>query len=149
MWRGSYTCLQESSAAPTLPVVGDLAAAATFKLAEVGASDPTLSGNILVSGLVQTVKIGSKVENVYSYSGSGALTQTNAGIFAASGAVTAPTWDSNGDGTADNVVTFKTAASRLFTFPCFWRSISITSEPNSPVKITGSLRVAGAFTANG
>ena len=148
-WRGSYTTLQESSAAPSIPVVGDNAAAATFKLAEVGGSDPSLAGNILVSNLVQTVRMRDKVENVYTFSGSGNITQANGGIFAASGTIAAPIWDANSDGTPDNIITFKTASGRLWTGPAFWSSVSIVSEPSQPVKVTGRLRFAGALTAAG
>jgi hypothetical protein len=149
MWRGSFTTLQDSATAPTLPVVGDNAAAATFKLAEVGGSDPSLAGNILVSNYVQTVRMRDKVENQYTFSGSGNITQANGGMFASSGTIAAPIWDANSDGTPDNIITFKTASGRLWTGPAFWTSVSIVSEPSQPVKVTGRLRFAGALTAAG
>jgi len=148
-WGGTYTCLADNATALSMPSIG-AASAATFKLAEDGASDPTLTGNITTPRLVQTVKIGSESQAVYSFTGSGALTQAAGsalpGIFAASGAITKPTWDISGDGVPDNTCVLTVASGRTYSFPAFWTSLSMNFQTDQPVQISGTLRIADIVT---
>lgn len=148
-WGGTYTSLAKSDAGITMPTVG-AASAATFKLGEDGASDPTLSGSITAPRLVQTVKIGAESQAVYSFTGSGALTQAAGsalpGIFAASGAITKPTWDIAGNGVPDNNMVLTVASGRTYTFPAFWTNLSLNWQMDQPVQVSGTLRIAGDVT---
>ena len=149
MWNGTYTCKADNATALVMPTVG-VAAAATFKLAEDGASDPTLSGSITTPRLTQTVKIGAESIATYSFSGSGDLTQAAGtalpGIFAASGVIAKPTWDLNNDGTPDNTCILQVASGRTYTFPAFWTNVSLTWQMDQPVRVAGTLRIAGDVT---
>jgi len=148
-WGGTYTCKADNATALTMPTVG-AASSATFKLAEDGASDPSLAGNITTPRLTQTVKIGAESVAVYSFSGSGALTQSAGtalpGIFAASGAITKPSWDLDGDGVPDNTCLLTVASGRTYTFPAFWTNLSLTWQMDQPVQVSGTLRIAGDVT---
>ena len=148
-WGGTYTCKADNATALTMPTVG-AASAATFKLAEDGATDPSLAGDITTPRLVQTVKIGAESVAVYSFSGSGALTQAAGtalpGIFAASGAITKPSWDLNSDGTADNTCVLTVASGRTYSAPCFWTNLALTWQMDQPVQVSGTLRIAGDVT---
>lgn len=150
MWSGSWTCKADNATALTMPSVG-AAAAATFKFYEDGATDPSLSGNIGTPKMTQKVKVGDYSEVTYSFSGSGDLTQaagsTLPGLTAASGAITKPTWDINSDGTPDNTAVLTVATGRTYTFPAFWTKLSLSWKPDDVVRVTGTLRVAGAITA--
>jgi hypothetical protein len=149
-WGGTYTCKADNATALSMPTVG-AASAATFTLAEGGVTDPTLTGDITTPRLVQTVKIGAESVAVYSFSGSGALTQAAGtsvpGIFAASGAITKPSWDLTGtDGVPDNTCVLTVASGRTYTFPAFWTNLSLTWQMDQPVQVSGTLRIADTVT---
>lgn len=147
-WGGTYNCLAANATALSMPTVG-AAAAAEFKFTEDG-TDPQLSGNITTPRLVQTVKIGAESMAVYSFTGSGALTQqagsTLPGLLAASGAITKPTWDLAGNGVPDNNMILTVATGRTYTFPAFWTNLSLTWQMDQPVQVSGTLRIAGDVT---
>jgi hypothetical protein len=149
-FNGSYTCLADNATPPTLPSSATAAAAATFKLAEDGASDPTLAGNITTPKLTQTVRIGDESVCVYTFTGSGDLTQTAGtalpGLTAASGAIVKPMWDLNSDGTADNTCVLTVASGRTYTGPFFWTRLNLAWAMDQPVRVTGTLRLAGSLT---
>lgn len=147
-WSGTYNCLADNATAMSLPTTGT-AGAATFTLADYGGTDPTLTGNITAPRLTQTVKIGAESLGVYSFSGSGALTQTagtGVGITAASGAIAKPSWDLDGDGVADNTMVLTVASGRTYTFPAFWTNLSLTWQMDQPVQVSGTLRIADTVT---
>jgi hypothetical protein len=148
-WSGSYTCKADNATALVMPTVG-VASAATFKLAEDGVADPTLSGSITTPRLTQTVRIGAESVATYSFSGSGDLTQAAGtalpGIFAASGVISKPTWDLNNDGTPDNTCLLTVASGRTYTFPAFWTNVSLTWQMDQPVRVAGTLQIAGDVT---
>lgn len=147
-WDGTYTCLADNATALTMPTVG-AASAATFKFTEDG-TDPTLSGSITTPRLVQTVQIGAESVAVYSFSGSGALTQqagsTLPGLLAASGAITKPTWDIDNNGVPDNLCVLTVASGRTYTFAAFYTSLTLTFQMDQPVQVSGTLRIAGDVT---
>lgn len=147
-WMGTYTCLADNATAMSLPTTGT-ASSATFTLGDYGATDPTLAGSITTPRLQQTVKIGAESVAVYSFSGSGALTQTansGVGITAATGAISKPSWDLDGDGVADNTVVLTVASGRTYSAPCFWTNLSLTWQMDQPVQVAGTLRIAGDVT---
>ena len=144
-WSGTYTCKADESTPPSLPTTG-APAAASFKLVEAG-SDPTLAGDIGIPSLTQKVKLGDFSELSYSFNGSGDLTQSNGGLFAASGAITKPTWNlTSTDATPDNTCVLKVAGSRTWTFPAFWTKLSLSWKMDDVVRVTGTLRVADTAT---
>lgn len=150
MWSGSWTCKADNATPPVMPSVG-AAAAATFKFYEDGATDPAISGSIGTPKLTQKVKVGDYSELGYSFSGSGDLTQAPGTslpgiLYSTSTAVTKPTWDVNGDGTPDNTCILTVATGRTHTFPAFWTKLSLSWKPDDVVRVSGTLRVAGAIT---
>jgi hypothetical protein len=149
-WGGSYTCLADNATPPTLPSSAASASAVTFKLGEDGVADPTLTGFITAPRLNQTVRIGDESQLVYSFTGSGDLTQTAGtalpGLTAASGVITKPAWDLNGDGTADNTCVLTVASGRTYTGPFFWTRLNLAWKMDDVVRVSGTLRAAGAIT---
>jgi hypothetical protein len=149
-WAGTFMRLAPNDAPPTLPTTGT-ATSTVFKLAEDGVADPTLTGSITTPRYQQTVRIGGESALVYSFTGSGDLVQAAGtalpGLFAASGAISKPTWDSNGDGVPDNTCRLLVASGRYYDFPAFWTSITLKWVMDQPVQVTGTLRVADAVTA--
>jgi len=149
-WSGSYTAKASSSAATVLPSSATTGAygAATFVMADAGASDPTLAGNIGIPRLSQTVKIGDASMITYNFQGSGDLTQSNGGLTAASGAITKPKWDLAAAGTADNtcLLTVCNSPARTWAFPAFWTKLSLSWKMDDVVRFTGTLRIADAAT---
>lgn len=149
-WFGGYTCLADNATPPTLPTAAAAASAATFKLAYEATSVPTLAGNITTPKFQQTVRIGDESQLVYSFTGSGDLTQTAGntfpGLTAASGAIVKPKWDLDGNGTADNTCVLTVASGRTYTGPFFWTRLNLAWQMDQPVKVTGTLRLAGSLT---
>ena len=148
-WSGSYTCRADNATPPSEPTTG-VAAAAAFRLAKDTASDPLLSGSITTPKFQQVVKIGDQSLIQYGFTGSGDLTQTAGdtfpGIFAASGAITKPTWDTSGDGTPDNTCRLLVATGRRFDFPAFWTNITLECVMDQPMRVSGTLRIADTCT---
>lgn len=150
MWSGSWTCKADNATPPVMPSVG-AAASATFKFYEDGATDPAITGSIGTPKLTQKVKVGDYSELGYSFSGSGDLTQAPGTalpgiLYSTSTAVTKPTWDLNSDGTPDNTCILTVATARTHTFPAFWTKLSLSWKPDDVVRVSGTLRVAGAIT---
>jgi len=147
-WMGTYNCLADNATALSMPTTGT-ASSATFTLADYGGTDPTLTGSITAPRLQQTVKIGAESIAVYSFSGSGSLTQTagtGVGITAASGAISRPAWDLDGDGVADNNMILTVASGRTYVFPAFYTSLILEWQMDQPVRVSGTLRIAGDVT---
>jgi hypothetical protein len=149
MWSGSWTCKADNATALSMPSVG-AAAAATFKFYEDG-TDPSLQGTIGTPKLSQKVKVGDYSEVTYSFSGSGDLAQnagsTLPGLTAATGNITKPTWNIGGTSSPDNLCVLSVTSSRKYTFPAFWTKLSLSWKPDDVVRVSGTLRVAGAITA--
>lgn len=146
MWAGSYTCKADVNDPPTIPTSG-APAAASFKLAETGATDPTLAGNIGAMSISQKVRLGDYSEITYSFIGSGDLTQSNGGLTAASGAIAKPTWNIAGTSSLpDNTCVLKVAGGRTWTFPAFWTKLSLSWKMDDVVRVNGTLRIADVAT---
>jgi len=149
-WFGSYTCLADNATPPTLPTAAAAASAVTFKLGEDGVADPTLTGFITTPKYQQTIRIGDESQLVYTFTGSGDLTQTAGtalpGITAASGVISKPVWSKGDTGSANNTCVLTAASGRTYTGPFFWNRINLAWQMDQPVKVTGTLRSAGVIT---
>lgn len=151
-WTGTYTCKADNATLPSLPSTG-AAAAATFKFAEAGATDPALAGSITTPRLSQRVRLGDFSELTYNFNGSGDLTQTTTATYpgllaAAGGAITKPTWDTTGDGVPDVSCTLTVGPSRTWVFPAFWTKLNLAWKVDDVVRVSGTLRVADTATVN-
>lgn len=151
-WSGSYTCKADNATVPSVTSTG-AAAAAQFVFAEEGATDPQLSGNIIMPKLVQKVKLGDFSELTYTFTGSGNLTQTVTGNYpgllsTGGGAITKPSWDvvSTPDGVPDVTCTLTVGPSRTWTFPAFWTKLNLSWKVDDVVRVSGTLRIADTAT---
>lgn len=148
-WSGTYTAIAVSGNAIGRPTAANTAAAAaTFKLTDDAAADPSLAGNILIQSVRQTIQKAQKQALEYSWVGSGTLTETKGTNFpglrvAATNAWGIPVWDANSDGTADVEVVLTTASGRTITAFAFLRSIELSCEIGQPVRVSGSVRFNG------
>lgn len=152
-WSGSYECDIDSTTPLSPPTLASgVAGAATFKISEEGATDNTLAGDIIVTGLSQSVSAGEKNTASYSFSGSGVLTNTYAsgmGLLSASAspyAIGTPTWDVNGDGVPDVVLTWQSDTGRTYAGPAFWRSLRVSCPVDGLIEVTVGVQGAGALT---
>ena len=152
-WSGTFTPKATSGTAMAMPTaVNSAGAAATFKLTEDGASDPAFSGNIIVTGNAYSVAHKEQVRPTYTFSGSGALTETVgstlAGILrATTGAIAASDWDLNADGTPDITVLSQYFTSRTLSGAAFLKSLSLQNQVGQAVKVAGEVRYSGVVTA--
>ena len=152
-WRGSYTCKADVNTAPTLPATGG-SAAATFAMAEDGATDPSLYGNIIISSMGQRLRVGDFSEITYNFLGDGNLSQT-AGttvplpglLYATTLPITKPAWDTNGDGVPDVACVLTAATGRTHSFSAFWTQLSVECKLDDAVRVSGTLRVSDAITS--
>lgn len=149
-WSGSFTAKADDTTPPVMPSVG-ASSAATFKAFEDGVTDPSFSGNIGTPRLSQRVRLGDFSELTYNFSGSGGLTQAPGSampglLYNSSTVVVKPSWDLNGDGTPDNTCVLTVATGRTHTFPAFWNRLTLNWQVDDVVRVTGTLRVAGAIT---
>jgi hypothetical protein len=154
-WGGSFTTLALDTPVYTLTTnAGGQGAAATFKLTEDAAADPTLAGNIIVTGVSHPLTDrGSRQELTYTFAGSGPLAQnagTNLPGLLYSGTtptnISRPQWDTTGtDGVPDITCVLQYGTSRTFTGPGFWRSLNIECNPAGLVTVSGAIRMADAW----
>ena len=153
-WSGTWTCKADDATNVSMPSVG-ASAAATFKAFEDGATDPNFEGNITTPRLTQRVRLGDFSEVTYSYNGSGNL-QQRAGsalpglLYAGTTLtnITKPTWNITAtDAVPDNTCVLTVATGRTHTFPAFWTRLGLSWRVDDVVRVTGTLRVAGAITS--
>lgn len=151
-WRGSWSGRFDSATAPTDPsAVNSAGAAATFKLTEDGANDASFTGSIIVPrGPRVDVAPRSQVKVSYDFMGTGDLTavagSTLPCIFPA-GVVDSSDWDTSGtDGAADVQVVATFASGRTLTSYAFLRSVRVQCNIGEPIRVSGSLRLTGAWT---
>lgn len=151
-WGGSYTCLAIDSTTVGVPEDANSAgASATFTLCEGGATDPSLSGLIMITGMSHGISIGGKQEVTYTFKGSGALTNTigssgTPGLLSATtAAIGIPSWDDSNTGTPSVVMQYFTG--RTYTGDAFWTRLGVEVTPAGLVRVRGSLRWDGAVTA--
>jgi len=157
-WGGSFTCVHLESAAASLPdAVNALAGTSCqFKLAEDGANDPQLSGNVLLTGQNSTITPGGQQLLEYSYVGTGTLSEIGGstlprllttGSAGATVAIARPTWDSSGsNGVPDISLVLTRATSRTVTANGFLSSLSLSYAPGSPIDVSGTVRFSDGIT---
>lgn len=151
---GSFNALVQDDATPSAPTtVNNSGQAISFKLAEDGTADPTLAGNIVVTGesYAEISRISRKLEVVYRFVGSGtALWTISAGdtlpALLPAGDIDSPDWDLNADGVPDVSATFTLASGRTLSGPCFLRSLTLSSQVNGLIAVSGVIQGAGTLT---
>lgn len=151
---GSFNALVQDDATPSAPTtVNNSGQAVSFKLAEDGATDPTLAGNIVVTneGYAEISRASRKLEVTYQFVGSGtALWTISAGstlpALLPAGDIDEPDWDTNADGTPDVSATFTLASGRTLSGPCFLRSLTLASQVNGLIAVSGVIQGAGTLT---
>ena len=159
-WSGRFAGMLLSDANAGVPSApGATGAAATFKLLEGGANDPSFSGNIIIPGIEHTVNRSAGNQPVaFTYMGSGALTETKgsslAGLLVAATGVIARTtgagaegptdWDLDADGVPDVSAVFTYASGVTDTVPVFLKTATFRCAVGVGLRVTGQLRMAGA-----
>lgn len=151
---GTFNALAADDATPSLPTGPNVSSGSvSFKLAEDGTADPTLAGAIVVTGnnYDEIMATNPTVPVSYSFVGSGTAAWTiSAGDTLPSllpaGNIDAPDWDANSDGTPDVSATFTLASGRTLAAPVFIRSLTIASQVNGLIAVSGVLRIAGIVT---
>lgn len=162
-WGGSYTAhavsddTEISYRKPTPINNTSTGGTATFKITEGGASDPALTGSIIVSQIANQIRKPNAQELAYTFRGSGAISETVGSNttntpqlrVATSNPWGVPDWDTNGDGVPDVTLTYKTfvgSSTLRYTSACFLKSVSIECTQGQPIKISGVLRLTDAIT---
>lgn len=151
---GTFDALVSDDTTPALPTAANgSGAAVTFKLAEDGTADPSIAGNIVVTGnsYDEITALATKLPLRYSFVGGGTTRwTTSAGDtlppILPAGDIDAPDWDANGDGAPDVSATFTLASGRTLTAPVFIRTLTVASSVNGIVTVSGTLRIAGDVT---
>lgn len=150
-WSGTYSAVAVSGTAVTKPLAANTGAvSAVFKLTEDGASDPALSGSILLQSVRQTINKAQKQALEYTWAGSGTLTETKGATLpglrvASTSAWGLPVWDADADGVADIEVVLTTASGRTITAYAFLRSLEISCEMGQPIRVSGTVRFNGTI----
>lgn len=138
-WGGTFSGFIDGTTALTAVGNSSEPASATFKFAEKGATDNTLSGSIFTTALNATVQPTAANAVSYSFRGSGALTQSSpsAGtpIFTA-GALPL---------TAATSLVLTCSTGRTMTGSAFWTSISINCAVAQAVTVTVGFQGTGAL----
>lgn len=158
-WSGSFNGHAISDTAVSLTTAASsTGAAATFVLSKEATHDSKLSGNVLITRVGHSIRKADKQVLAYTFNGSGALTETAGDTYdplrlapaTSAGTATAwgaPSWDTNGDGTPDVSLVFKTYEAgdpdREYTAGAFLKSMSIECAVGAPIKVSGSLRITG------
>lgn len=161
-WGGSFNAHALNDTAVTLPAsLGSTGTAAIFQLFKGATFSHTLSGSILLKSLGHSVRKAEKQVLAYSYSGSGALTETQGDTYdplrvdpasSAPGTATAwgiPSYDLSASPMTPSVVvkTYEAGATdREYTFSAFLKSLSINVSVGNPIAISGSLRIFNALS---
>lgn len=147
---GGFSGFVDSGVTPPLPILFTSAsAAATFKVKEVGATDPTIAGNIVVNSLGLDADMGqdSLQTKRYSFTADGAMTFASAGgntHFLPDGAQASPDWPGLGANTCELVLqTFSTP--RKYTFPAFVKGWSITVPVEGLIEVQYMVQGTGTI----
>lgn len=151
---GTFNALATDDTTPNLPTGPNVSSGSvSFKLAEDGTADPTLAGAIVVTGnnYNEIMATNPSVPVSYSFVGSGTAAWTiSAGdaipALLPAGNIDAPDWDTNSDGTPDVSAAFTLASGRTLTAPVFIRSLTIASQVNGLIAVSGVLRIAHTIT---
>lgn len=161
-WGGSFNAHALNDTAVTLPAaLGSTGTAAIFQLFKGATYSHTLSGSVLLKSLGHSVRKAEKQVLAYSYSGSGALTETQGDTYdplRLDPATTAPgdavdwgipSYDLSTTPMKPSVVvkTYEAGATdRQYTFSAFLKSLSINVSVGNPIAISGSLRIFNALS---
>lgn len=148
----NYTCHTPNDTAITLPTAANSGgAAATFKLCEDGAADPTISGNIIVEQLGQAFGGAGAVMVNYGGRFSGAVTMTAGtnlpNLISASSpfVVVTPNWGNGTIGPNTVQVVTQSVTGRTYTGHAWLRRLRISCEVGGALQITGTCRGFGAL----
>ena len=161
-WGGNFNAHAISDAAVGLPqAAASTGSSASFVFSKEATNDSKLSGSIIVNRLGHAIRKADKQVLAYSFQGSGPLTETVGDTYdalrldpsAAAGTATAwsaPSWDTNGDGTPDVSLVFKTyeagGTDRAYTASVFLKSMSIECNVGQPIRVSGQLRITGSLS---
>jgi hypothetical protein len=161
-WGGSFNAHALNDTAVTLPTsAGSTGTAAIFQIFKGATNNHTLSGSILLKSLGHAVRKADKQVLAYSYSGSGALTETQGDTYdplrvdpgsSAPGTATAwgvPSYDLSASPMTPSVVvkTYEAGGTdREYTFSAFLKSLSISVSPGNPIAVSGTLRIFNAVS---
>lgn len=161
-WGGSFNAHALNDTAVTLPTtVGSTGSEAIFQLFKGSTNNHTLKGNVLLKSLGHSVRKADKQVLAYSYSGSGALTETQGDTYdplrvdpasSAPGTETAwgiPSYDLSASPMTPSIVvkTYEAGGTdRSYTFSAFLKSLSISVSPGNPIAINGTLRIFNAVS---
>lgn len=148
---GSFTTLVDSATKPTALVAANAAAAAaTFKLAEGGAADPSFTGNIrTISRTGPSIGPAGEQMVEYGFQFDGAVTSvagtTGTPALLPAGTVDGADWDASGAGLG-NDIEFSTVSGTSYTGTGFLRTLRIEVPSDGPIRVTGTIRGSGALT---
>lgn len=149
-WSGTF----EGDLSPTTSIspvtaINLKGAAATFKLCEDAAADPSFTGNIVVKSVEVVAQRGNVQRVRIAYSGSGALTVvagTNIPNILPAGAIGLPAWDTNEDGVPDGDLVLTGASGKTYTGPAFISAIRLGVNSSTPISVSVTAQGAGALT---
>lgn len=133
---GTYTALVDDSVplvGPTLQ--GSAGTIATFKLTEDGATDRTIAGNIVITGVSPSASNESGLQQVtYTFEFDGAVTVAGSNNLLPTGVVDTPDITD---------VTFRATTGRTYTGPCFWSRLSLNVDRGALADVSMTLQGAG------
>lgn len=149
-FTGSFSGYVDSANAEVPPVdwTGS-AAAATFKISEEGATDNSLTCNILATELSLGVDIGqdSLETKRFAYVVDNALTVVGATNFLPAGAMAMPQWYSVTPGIPDRTLVITLASGRTITCAAAYMSgFDITCKMGEMIEVNYKVQIAGAVT---
>lgn len=147
---GGFSGKVDSGVTPPMPILWTAAsAAATFKLMEVGATDPTIAGNIVVNQLSHDADMGqdSLQTKRYSFTGDGAITLASAGgntHFLPDGVQASPDWPGLGVNTC--AMTLTLFSGRTITVPAFVKGWSVNCPVGGLIEVQYQVQGTGIIT---
>lgn len=161
-WGGSFNAHAISDAKVELgSAVASTGSSATFIFYNDATNDSKLSGNVLLTRLGHSIRKADKQVLAYTFTGSGALTETVGDTYdalrldpaASAGTATAwgaPSWDLNADGTPDVTVeltSYNGTADSKYTVGAFLKSLTLECSVGQPLRVSGQLRMTGSIAS--
>lgn len=150
---GGFSGFVDSGVTPILPIDWTASsAAATFKLKEVGATDPTIAGNIVVNELAHAADMGQDglQTKAYTFTADGAMTLASAGgntNFLPDGAIASPDWPGLGVNTCVLELTLFTG--RKYSFAAFVKGWKVSVPVGGLIAVQYDVQGTGAVTVTG
>lgn len=148
---GSFTTLVDSATKPNAVTAANTAeAAATFKLAEGGAADPSFTGSIrTISRTGPSIGPAGEQMVEYGFQFSGAVTSvagtTGTPALLPAGTVDGADWDASGAGLGIPF-DFSTVSGTSYSGTGFLRTLRIEVPSDGPIRVTGTIRGSGPLT---